>query len=108
MLTKTKSNNCRLKKRLKGILIAAGLIAGMCSMIAVPASAANNYDANGDGQVSTSDAVYIYRYLMGEMDVTDLSRLDVDGNHIINNEDAECVTRACMGVRMTWHYVYLV
>ena len=75
----------KLKRKLASFVV-AGIMAVMscCSLT----SSAYNYDANGDGDVNMSDAVYILQYLCGNFEPADLNKCDVDGNGVISPMDA--------------------
>ena len=83
----------RVKKKLAALLAAATMLSGVSLL---PASA-TSYDVNNDGSVNSSDSLFLYKYLIGLQDVTDVSKLDVNGNHIVDTIDLECLNTVIYG-----------
>ncbi|MDE6539177.1 MAG: dockerin type I repeat-containing protein [Ruminococcus sp.] len=78
----------KLKRKLASFVVAGIMAVMLCSALT---SSAYNYDANGDGDVNMSDAVYILQYLCGNFEPADLNKCDVDGNGVISPMDAYIV-----------------
>ncbi len=65
-------------------------------MLSLSASAVQ-YDANNDGVVNSDDVLFIQKYLSGLIDVTNLSKLDINQNHIVDKVDVSCLTTSILG-----------
>lgn len=76
----------KLKRKLASFVVAGIMAVMSCSYLT--SSATYNMDANGDGVVNISDAVYILQYLSGVFEPTHPEFCDVDGNGVISPMDA--------------------
>ena len=89
----------KLKKRLASFAV-AGIMA-VISCVSLASSAVPQhlkYDANGDGEVSLADAVYVSQYLGGAFDPKNLDFCDVDRNGIVSPIDVQKIQRYCIGL----------
>lgn len=76
----------KFKRKIMSFVV-AGIMAVMSCSALTSSAVTYNYDANGDGNVDISDAVYIMQYLCGNFEPVDLDSCDVDGNGVISPMD---------------------
>lgn len=62
------------------------------------AFAALRGDVNGDSKVTSSDALLVLQYAVGQTNKIDKSKADVDSNGLINSGDALIILQICVGL----------
>lgn len=82
----------------------AALLFSSCAF-PLNANASQSLDVNNDGAINMVDAMYINRFLAGLNDVSDLSRLDVTGDYVVDMMDVACITARLTGATFSWGYV---
>ncbi|HYW05399.1 MAG TPA: dockerin type I repeat-containing protein, partial [Longimicrobium sp.] len=89
-----------LRSSFKLALVAVALLCGPLPLLAQQRAAPVRGDVNGDGRITSADALAVMAYLRGRQlpanfDV--LGRGDADGDGVITRADAERITRLAVG-----------
>lgn len=74
------------------------LAAAMILCLAPSAFAALRGDVNGDSKVTSSDALLVLQYAVGQTKTIDKVRADVDSSGTINSGDALIILQICVGL----------
>lgn len=81
-------------KKIISLLMALTII--LCLMPAV--YAAPKGDVNGDGNVTSGDALVVLQYSVGQIKTVDKTKADVNGDGAINSTDALMILQICVGL----------
>jgi len=89
-------------KKMIAFMSACAVLCG--SAVMMNASATNNCDVNGDGEVSIADVLMINQYLLGNFSLSDPSVLDVNNNYVVDAVDAQNVLAVTVQGTFDWYF----
>lgn len=86
-------------KRIVSILLSVIIIVGL-----VPATFAASLkgDIDGDGKVTSNDALIVLNYSVGNKDTIDKTKADINKDSKVNSADALEILRICVGISPTF------